>query len=256
MIMSAIRPDLPGPIVLAGVPLSYWAGVRGKNPMRYLGGLLGGTWLTALAGDLGNGIFDGAHLVANFESLHPSNTYWKKAYISIPRSIPRLPAILSSRNGGAVRCCSPRRRCRPSPISSLWGTSDLRRVSHGRRHPGRLRNIKSPIVVFCSWGDDITPPQQALGWILDLYETEQELAAAGQTIVYCSIKASGISEIFVSGKVATKEHGEFAQCMDMIDLLPPGLYEAVITGVDENTVNPELIRGEYLFAIEPRISNI
>ena len=40
--------------------------------------------------------------------------------------------------------------------------------------------------------------------------------------------------------------------MDMIDLLPPGLYEAVITGVDENTANPELIEGEYLFAIEPR----
>ena len=40
--------------------------------------------------------------------------------------------------------------------------------------------------------------------------------------------------------------------MDMIDLLPPGMYEAVITGVDENTVNPELIPGEYLFAIEPR----
>ncbi len=35
--------------------------------------------------------------------------------------------------------------------------------------------------------------------------------------------------IFVSGKVATKEHAEFATCMDMIDLLPPGLYEAVIT---------------------------
>ena len=33
-----------------------------------------------------------------------------------------------------------------------------------------LRNIKSPIVVFCSWGDDITPPQQALDWILDLYD--------------------------------------------------------------------------------------
>ena len=33
-------------------------------------------------------------------------------------------------------------------------------------------------------------------------------------------------------------------------------YEAVITGVDENTVNPQLVEGEYLFAIEPRaISN-
>jgi hypothetical protein len=32
MIMSAIRPELPGPIVLAGTPLSYWAGVRGSFP--------------------------------------------------------------------------------------------------------------------------------------------------------------------------------------------------------------------------------
>jgi hypothetical protein len=66
--------------MLVGSPLSYWAGVHGKNPMRYLGGLLGGTWLTSVAGDLGNGIFDGANLVANFESAHPDNTYWKKIY--------------------------------------------------------------------------------------------------------------------------------------------------------------------------------
>ena len=53
MMMSAVHPELVGPIMLAGSPLSYWAGVHGKNPMRYLGGLLGGTWLTSLAGDLG-----------------------------------------------------------------------------------------------------------------------------------------------------------------------------------------------------------
>ena len=47
MMMSAIRPDLVGPIMLAGSPLSYWAGVHGKNPMRYLGGLLGGTMRTS-----------------------------------------------------------------------------------------------------------------------------------------------------------------------------------------------------------------
>jgi pimeloyl-ACP methyl ester carboxylesterase len=64
MMMAAVRPDLTGPIMLAGSPLSYWAGVRGKNPMRYFGGLLGGTWLTALAGDLGNGVVDGANLIA------------------------------------------------------------------------------------------------------------------------------------------------------------------------------------------------
>ena len=58
--------------------------------------------------------------------------------------------------------------------------------------------------------------------------------------------------IFVSGKVATKEHGEFASCMDMIDVLPPGLYEAVITEVDENTINRDLVQGRYLFRLEAR----
>ena len=40
--------------------------------------------------------------------------------------------------------------------------------------------------------------------------------------------------------------------MDMIDLAPPGLYEAVITDVGEDTANPELIHGRYLFRLERR----
>jgi hypothetical protein len=40
--------------------------------------------------------------------------------------------------------------------------------------------------------------------------------------------------------------------MGMINLMPPGLYEAVITGVDENTANPELTEGGYLFSLEAR----
>ena len=80
MMVAAMRPELFGPIIVAGSPLSYWAGVHGDNPMRYTGGLLGGTWLTALMGDLGNGKFDGAWLVSNFESLNPSNTFWTKHY--------------------------------------------------------------------------------------------------------------------------------------------------------------------------------
>jgi hypothetical protein len=80
MMMAAMNPRRTGPIMLAGTPLAYWAGVHGKNPMRYLGGVLGGSWLTALAGDLGHGIFDGANLVANFEALNPANTLWTKPY--------------------------------------------------------------------------------------------------------------------------------------------------------------------------------
>src|SRR3974390_5869 len=78
--VAARRPDLFGPIILAGSPLSYWAGVRGRHPMRYSGGLLGGSWLTALSSDLGNGKFDGAWLVQNFEKINPPTTLWRKQY--------------------------------------------------------------------------------------------------------------------------------------------------------------------------------
>ena len=115
-----------------------------------------------------------------------------------------------------------------------------------------LRNIKSPIIVFCSWGDDITPPQQALEWISDLYDHEDEIVKAGQTIVYCLHQSIGHLGIFVSGKVATKEHEEFTNAMDMVDLMPPGLYEAVITGVDETVENPDLVQGDYVFSLETR----
>ena len=58
--------------------------------------------------------------------------------------------------------------------------------------------------------------------------------------------------IFVSGKVATKEHSEFATCIDLINLLPPGLYEAVITEVEDGVARPDLIEGKYLLSLQPR----
>src|SRR5882762_5421743 len=80
MMLAAMRPELFGPLIIAGSPLSYWAGVHGRNPMRYTGGLLGGSWLTALTSDLGCGKFDGAWLVQNFEHQNPANTLWTKQY--------------------------------------------------------------------------------------------------------------------------------------------------------------------------------
>jgi hypothetical protein len=47
-----------------------------------------------------------------------------------------------------------------------------------------LRNICSPIISFCSWGDTITPPAQAPHWILDTYPTDEDLLANEQTIIY------------------------------------------------------------------------
>jgi hypothetical protein len=69
--VAMLRPDLFGPCLVAGSPMSYWQGVRGKNPMRYSGGLLGGSWLTAMTSDLGNGKFDGTGLILNFDVLNP-----------------------------------------------------------------------------------------------------------------------------------------------------------------------------------------
>ena len=71
MMLAALRPELCGPVIVAGSPLSYWEGVRGANPMRYTGGLLGGSWMTALTGDVGKGKFDGAWLVTNLHRSHP-----------------------------------------------------------------------------------------------------------------------------------------------------------------------------------------
>ena len=154
MMMSAIHPDLVGPIMLAGSPLSYWAGVHGKNPMRYLGGLLGGTWLTSLAGDLGDGIFDGANLVANFESLHPDNTYWKKIYNVYSKVDTEAAALSRIREvvgqPGAAQCRGDAVRS-PTSCSSAtsWRRANCTPPSGARID---LRNIKSPIIVFCSVG--------------------------------------------------------------------------------------------------------
>lgn len=57
--------------------VSYWSGAwetgQAPNPMRYAGGLLGGSWVASFTADVGNGIFDGAYLGENFEYLNPAN---------------------------------------------------------------------------------------------------------------------------------------------------------------------------------------
>jgi len=80
MALNAVRPELFGPLMIMGAPLSYWAGSSKLNPMRYAGASLGGSWLASLTGDLGVDRFDGVHLVENFEKLNPANTWWNKYY--------------------------------------------------------------------------------------------------------------------------------------------------------------------------------
>ena len=253
MMLAALRPELFGPLIIAGSPLSYWAGVRGKYPMRYSGGLLGGSWLAALASDLGHGMFDGAWLVQNFENQNPANTLWSKQYNLYSKIDTEAPRYLGFERwwGGHVNLNAEEIQF---IVDELFIGNNLAagtiRTADGTTVD--LRNIRSPIVVFCSKGDNITPPQQALGWILDLYEDVDEIRSYGQTIVYTIHETVGHLGIFVSGGIAKKEHGQFSSNIDLIDTLPPGLYEAVLENKTEDTANPDLATGEWVMRCEAR----
>jgi len=253
MMLAAVRPELFGPVIVAGSPLSYWAGVHGKNPMRYSGGLLGGSWLTALASDLGDGKFDGAWLVQNFENQNPANTLWSKPYNLYSKIDSEPPRYLGFERwwGGHVNLNAAEIQF---IVDDLFIGNELACggivTSDGTVID--LRNVRSPIVVFCSKGDNITPPQQALGWILDLYDSVDEIRSYGQTIVYTIHESVGHLGIFVSSGVAKKEHGEFASNIDLIECLPPGLYEAVLEPKTADTASPDLVSGNWVMRCEAR----
>ncbi len=253
MMLAAIRPELFGPLIIAGSPLSYWAGIRGINPMRYTGGLLGGSWLTTLISDMGAGKFDGAWLVQNFENLNPANTLWSKNYNLYSKIDTEVPRYLEFERwwGGHVNLNAEEIQF---IVDELFIGNNLAagRVQASDGTAVDLRSIRSPIVVFCSKGDNITPPQQALGWILDLYENVDEIRSYGQTIVYTIHETAGHLGIFVSGGVAKKEHSEFSSNIDLIDVLPPGLYEARFELKSESTPNPDLISGDWIMRCEER----
>ena len=229
IIAACMRPDLVGPIVIAGAPLCYWGGIHGKNPMRYLGGILGGTWLDRLMSDLGNGVFDASWLVANFDNLNPANTLWSKQY--------------------NVWADPEQQKDRYLQFEKWWGDFVLLRGEEmqwmvdnlfvgNKFSTGQIvtkdgirldiREIKAPIVCFCSQGDNITPPQQALDWILDNYQSVEEIRRCGQKIFYIIDPKVGHLAIFVGTNVAAKDHAEFINNMELIDAMPPGLYEIII----------------------------
>ncbi len=246
MMLAAIHPDLVGPLIVAGSPLSYWAGVHGANPMRYSGGLLGGSWLTAFASDLGDGRFDGAWLVQNFENQNPANTLWSKQYNLFAKIDTEASRYLGFERwwGGHVNLNAEEIQF---IVDELFVGNKL--AAGEIRADGTtidLRNIRSPIIVFCSKGDNITPPQQALHWILDLYEDVDDIRHHGQTIVYTIHESVGHLGIFVSSSVARKEHGELSSNIGLIDTLPPGLYEAVFEDKTSSTENPDLATGDWV----------
>jgi pimeloyl-ACP methyl ester carboxylesterase len=238
MMLGASEPDLTGPLVLNGAPLSYWAGEKGRNPMRYTGGLAGGSWPAALLADLGNGTFDGANLVANFESLSPGNTWFRKYYNLYEKADTEAERFLEFERWWGGYFLMTRDEIRWIVENLFIGDRFARgEISAGKGASFNMRAVKSPIVVFASAGDNITPPGQALRWIADVYRDEQEIKTLGQTIVYLVHDDIGHLGIFVSGKIANKEHTEIANTLDLIESVAPGLYEMRITGAEGSGLN-------------------
>ena len=231
-ILAATHPELTGPIVLSGAPMAYWSGTVGQDPMRYGGGIGGGALPTLVLSDLGAGLFDGAHLVQNFESLSPGNTWFRKyfdLYAGIDTQEKRFLDFerwwggLHLMNGEEMRWI----------VENLFIGNRLA-VGDAELEPGRpidLRAIRAPVIVFASRGDNITPPPQALNWIVDAYADRSEIEIRGQRIVYTVHEEIGHLGIFVSSSIATREHTEIASILDTVEALPPGLYELVIEDV-------------------------
>jgi hypothetical protein len=200
--------------------------------MRYAGGMLGGTWLASFVSDLGNGRFDGAHLVQNFENLNPANSLWEK-YWHVYENADTEPARFLEFErwwGGYYLMNREEIEWITRNLfvgNKLWQGG----VPSTGGQPFDLRDIRSPIVLFASMGDNITPPQQAFNWVADVYGSTEEVKARGQVIVGLLHKSIGHLGIFVSGKVAKKEHSQIVSVLKTIERLPPGLYAMEITEV-------------------------
>ncbi len=249
-LLSADCEGLVGPAVLNGSPLSYWAGESGANPMRVAGGLLGGAWLVHLMADLGNGRFDGAWLAQNFETLKPENVIWEKyahLFANIDTERERFLEFERWWNGFYFLSREEILAIVENLFIGNKLEQGLMRICDGCF--ADLRRIRNPLVIFASYGDNITPPHQALGWIPVVYKDTEDLKRAGQRIVYLTNRHVGHLGIFVSASVARLEHRAIIESLDEIEALKPGLYEMKI---DNPSGDPDCHKPSYSVRFEPR----
>ncbi len=248
-LLAADCQGLSGPAVLNGSPLSYWAGEPGINPMRTAAGFTGGAWLVHWLADLGDGRFDGAWLVANFENLKPEAVWDKYAGLFTDVDAERDRFLQFERWWSGFYLLS-----REEILAIVENLFIGDRVEQGTFRVceccyADLRQVRNPLVIFASWGDNITPPHQALGWIAAVYRNTAELKAAGQRIVYLTNPHVGHLGIFVSAQVARLEHRAILESLKQVEELEPGLYEMRI---DNPSGDADARRPSYSVHFEPR----
>jgi hypothetical protein len=249
-LLSAHCKTALGPAVLNGSPLSYWEGEAGFNPMRLMAGFVGGVWLAHFLADLNQDRFDGAWLVQGFENLKPGNAVWDKYANFFTRIDTERERFLDFERwwGGFYRLSGEEM---VAIIEDLFIGNKLEKgqVRIDEHCTADLKRIRNPLVIFASYGDNITPPHQALGWIPAVYADTDALKQAGQRIVYLTNPRVGHLGIFVSASVVRFEHRAILEHLERIEALDPGLYEMKI---DNPTGDPECARDQYTARFEPR----
>jgi len=240
LLLAAPNPELTGPVILTGAPVATGSGRVGENPMRYNAGVLGGTWNAMYYSDLGHGVFDGADIVQNFEQLNPARNYFGKYYDLYAKVDTEPERFLEFERwwGGYFLLNEAEMKW---IVEQLFVGNRLAK-NEAQLEPGRnvdIKQIRAPIIVFASWGDNITPPQQALNWIMDTYTDEREIAIRGQRIIYMIHDQVGHLGIFVSSKIAKKEHTEVTSTLKTIEALAPGLYEMTIDDYEGGLIERE-----------------
>ena len=221
--------------------------------MRYTGGLLGGSWLTALAGDVGNGQFDGAWLVSNFESLDPANTLWKKPYNVYAKVDTEGPRFLEFEKwwGGHVVLNAEEMQFIVDKLfignklsSSEIVTSDGARIDL-RAHPLADRGL-----LLARATTSRRRSRRSDGSPISTRTSTTSARMARRSSTRCTPR-SGIWASSSPPRSREKEHDEFAGNIDFIDVLPPGLYEAVLVPKKE-VKETDLVSGDWMLRFEPR----
>ncbi len=239
-LLAADCVGVTGPTVLNGAPLSYWGGEAGVNPMRLAGGLTGGVWAARLLADLSGGQFDGAWLVYNFEQLDPGHAVFGKYKAMFAQPQAQRTRFLDFERWWG-ECCFLTRQEIVAIVENLFignrleeGGFRICECCHAD-----MRKLKSPMLVFASSGDNITPPAQALGWIPAVWPTTEALTASGQRICYLLHPTVGHLGIFVSANVARREHRAILDSLGALESLEPGLYEMRIAAQTGEADCPE-----------------
>ena len=189
----------------------------------------------------------------NFENQNPANTLWTKQYNLYSKIDTEAPRYLGFERwwGGHVNLNAEEIQF---IVDELFIGNKLAaggiETSDGTRSTCAISARRS----WCSARRATTSRRRSRrsDWILDLYDDVDEIRAYGQTIVYTIHETVGHLGIFVSAGVARKEHGEFSSNIDLIDVLPPGLYEAVFEAKTRDTASPDLVAGEWVMRCEAR----